>query len=81
MVEVNADRTVHKLGAYIYSDAATNGIQVFANNVCCNAPQSSFSSAISANRDLFVFYEVRIETNGQQWTSDFLFAELLTDYQ
>jgi len=80
-VEVTADKTVHKLGAYIYSDAATNGIQVFTTNVCCNTPQSSFSSTISANRDLFVFYEVRIETTGQQWTNDFLFAEVLEDYQ
>jgi len=81
VVEVTAAFDVHKIGAYLYADPATNGLQLFTTNVCCNSHQSSFSSTISASRDLFVFYEVRIETTGQQWTSDFLFAELLTDFQ
>jgi len=81
MVEVDADYDVHKIGAYVSLDSATNGVHLYTTNVCCNAPQSALSSTISATRDLFVFYEVRIETTGQQWTSDFLFAELLTDFQ
>jgi hypothetical protein len=80
LVEVNAPADVHKIGAYLTADS-TNALQLFTTDVCCNSPSSASSSTISASRGLFVFYEVRIETSGQQWTSDFFFAELITDFQ
>jgi len=79
MVEMNADFDVHKFGAHILKDSSSNGVHLFANDVCCRASTSATSSTISVTRDLFVFYEVRIETAAQQWTSDFLVAELISD--
>lgn len=80
MVEIDALDTAHKFGAQLYKDN-NNGLHLFANDVCCSAPGYASSTQISVNRELFVFYEVRIETAGVQWTSDYLVAEYITDHQ
>jgi hypothetical protein len=79
-VEVAADYEAHKFGATLFKDSTTNGVHLFANDVCCSVPGYGFSSTVSVARDIFVFYEARVETTGQQWTSDFLVAELITDF-
>ena len=82
-VEVSAsESTVHKFGAYLYRDTSSNGVHFFSYTL--NGGKSTkttygFSSTVSASRGLFVFYEVRIESVGQQWTSDFIVAEYLND--
>jgi hypothetical protein len=79
-VEIDAEHDVHKFGAHLFKDSASNGLHLFANDVCCAVPGYGFSSTVSVARDMFVFYEARIETAGQQWTSDFMVAELITDF-
>jgi len=79
-VEVQANQNVHKYGAFLFRDSFTNGVQLLANDVCCSVPGYGFSSTVSTARDIYVYYEVRIGSATQSWTSDFLMSEIVWDF-
>jgi len=79
-VQVPAKSSVHKYGAYLFKDTFSNGVQLLANDICCTTPGYGLSTTVSVARDIFVYYEVNINTASQSWTSDFLMSELIWNY-
>lgn len=81
MLETESDHDVHKMQAHIWKDDFSNSLHLFSGEGCCDEPHYAAGSSLSVNSNLFVFYEVRIETNGQSWTNDFAAAEMIVNWQ
>jgi len=79
-VQVPATTSVHKYAGYVFKDSLSNGVTVLANDLCCSTPGYGLSTTISVSRDIFVYYEVNINSASQSWTSDFLMSELIWNY-
>jgi hypothetical protein len=67
-----------KTAVQIVKDSTNNNLHLYSNGNGADNSLYSLGANVSSANDLFVFYEVRIETVGVTWTNDFIVSEVVS---